>query len=411
MAFKRFSFTKNWTHAEDFPTVESDESRVRADMQALHDEAKEGLNYLQQELENSSAASNLGAIDHEGKKSTIQKVLAHILQYLSNMFGGITKIEKTLTVDDTAIPTSKAVNDAIQTAGNLPVGGSVGQVLAKSSVANYETRWQDSVRNGLNLIAKFTQPGAYEWVCPEAGKYFVMIMGGGGGGAVAFYTDPSVQVGGASGYVRYLVFDSAAGARSALVVGAGGKGATRTHISGSPVNTTKDTDGGASSFDGHYANGGGCGSRITFNGDLFGSQNPSRYGYSAHGGNFSYHDSYPSGGEVEFSDAVALLLPDETGLPITCYCAGACSSQKGVHLPNGEKIPDGASPSCTIDSYGDVEFNFSMAPSSDCGAGGSAVSVNKNGAHASNYDAFGEVKGGDGADGGVFIYKLTGGNV
>lgn len=39
-----FSFKKRWTNPEDFPTYEADETRVRADMQALFDELAAFLN-------------------------------------------------------------------------------------------------------------------------------------------------------------------------------------------------------------------------------------------------------------------------------------------------------------------------------------------------------------------------------
>lgn len=39
-----FSFHKRWTNPEDFPTYETDETRVRADMQALFDELAAFLN-------------------------------------------------------------------------------------------------------------------------------------------------------------------------------------------------------------------------------------------------------------------------------------------------------------------------------------------------------------------------------
>lgn len=63
MGFKRFAFTRDWRNAKDFAAVVNDENQVRADMQALHDEAKEGLNALMAELETSGAAGLIGAVD------------------------------------------------------------------------------------------------------------------------------------------------------------------------------------------------------------------------------------------------------------------------------------------------------------------------------------------------------------
>ena len=44
MALSKISFSKNWTNPDDFPTYEGTESKVREDMQLLHDETKEFIN-------------------------------------------------------------------------------------------------------------------------------------------------------------------------------------------------------------------------------------------------------------------------------------------------------------------------------------------------------------------------------
>lgn len=44
MALTRLSFSKSWTDPADFPTVETDETVIRQDMQQLHDETKNYLN-------------------------------------------------------------------------------------------------------------------------------------------------------------------------------------------------------------------------------------------------------------------------------------------------------------------------------------------------------------------------------
>lgn len=85
MAFTRFGFKKNWNNANDFATVVNDEARVRADMQALHDESKEGLNKLMGELEAPAAASSIGAKDYEGKDSTTQGALDKLAEELKNV--------------------------------------------------------------------------------------------------------------------------------------------------------------------------------------------------------------------------------------------------------------------------------------------------------------------------------------
>jgi len=51
MAFDRLTFSKNWKSASDFPTLETDETKVREDMQLLHDETMRALNALMDALE------------------------------------------------------------------------------------------------------------------------------------------------------------------------------------------------------------------------------------------------------------------------------------------------------------------------------------------------------------------------
>lgn len=46
MPVPQFDFTKKWTNPADFPAYESDEVKVRADMQALHDETRDFLNHV-----------------------------------------------------------------------------------------------------------------------------------------------------------------------------------------------------------------------------------------------------------------------------------------------------------------------------------------------------------------------------
>lgn len=43
-AFPRLGFTKNWENPADYPTIETDEAKVRQDMQSLHDETKNYIN-------------------------------------------------------------------------------------------------------------------------------------------------------------------------------------------------------------------------------------------------------------------------------------------------------------------------------------------------------------------------------
>lgn len=203
MAFKRFGFTKLWTDPAAFPTVETDEVQVRADMQVLHDESKNGLNGLMAEMEAKTASASLGAKAPDGSTaSNVQKelddlnaakhthsnkalldtytqteanlksavtnkhthsnktildavtasfttALATAYNRLVTLFSGITSVATTLGTDNTSIPTSKAVSDALTASGSLPTGGSTNQVLSKTSAGNYATAWKTITPAGI----------------------------------------------------------------------------------------------------------------------------------------------------------------------------------------------------------------------------------------------------------------------
>lgn len=75
MAFTKLSYKKDWNRAEDFPTYQTDETQVRADLQYHPDAVKEYINNtLLYSLEAKDAAAELGAAA-DGTKTTIQSVL------------------------------------------------------------------------------------------------------------------------------------------------------------------------------------------------------------------------------------------------------------------------------------------------------------------------------------------------
>lgn len=46
MDIEQLNFTKDWTKPEDFPTLETDETKVRSDMQLLFNEIRQYLNVV-----------------------------------------------------------------------------------------------------------------------------------------------------------------------------------------------------------------------------------------------------------------------------------------------------------------------------------------------------------------------------
>ena len=79
MAFEPLEFTKNWENTEDFPTYEPDERQVRADLQWLHNETREGLNRLVAALNDPGAAAQLPFLPREGLTAeTVQDAILEV---------------------------------------------------------------------------------------------------------------------------------------------------------------------------------------------------------------------------------------------------------------------------------------------------------------------------------------------
>jgi len=85
MAFTRFKFKRDWRNSSDFPTVRHEETEVRQDMQALHDEAKDGLNYLMGELESADAAGLIGARGPDNAKTDLQSELVRLAKRIAEV--------------------------------------------------------------------------------------------------------------------------------------------------------------------------------------------------------------------------------------------------------------------------------------------------------------------------------------
>lgn len=241
-------------------------------------------------------------------------------------------------------------------------------------------------KNLMQFVQKYITAGAYTWTCPEDGTYVVVIIGGGGAGAVNISTSGNgvAASGGGSGYVEYALQQITANTQVAVVVGAGGN----------------DAAGGSSSFNGVTANGGEAGKS-------------GRSASSAAGGQQSGGGDLVDGSTLCFGGVpIGLGFPrsvsprdfvDEKGLPISMMCAGGSagyyqSQSKTVTLPNGKTASPG------IGSHDPTTGdNFTTPTPTDCGAGSGGIAVYK---PSSSITVTGTA--GNGADGGVFIYKLGG---
>lgn len=68
MSLNRLNFTKDWNDPSDFPTVEMNEEKVRADQQLLHDETKNFINALITSLENLGVETTVQRSNNSGLK-------------------------------------------------------------------------------------------------------------------------------------------------------------------------------------------------------------------------------------------------------------------------------------------------------------------------------------------------------
>ena len=75
MAFEPLIYSKTWENSEDFPAYEPNEEQVRADLQLLHDEAKEAINRLVGALNDPSAAAQLPCAAQGMEATTVQEAI------------------------------------------------------------------------------------------------------------------------------------------------------------------------------------------------------------------------------------------------------------------------------------------------------------------------------------------------
>ncbi len=89
MAFSSFEFTKSWENAQDFPTYEESEAQVRADLQFLHNELRDGLNRLIEQLNDPAGAGSLPIAPVEGlTATTVQEAIAQAVEQIQNAAAG-----------------------------------------------------------------------------------------------------------------------------------------------------------------------------------------------------------------------------------------------------------------------------------------------------------------------------------
>lgn len=85
MALTKLNYTKNWESAEDFPTYEGDEAKVRSDMQLLFDEMKTAFNNLIDELK---AAEIPFSATAEIEAATVQAAIENVQDQIAGIVVG-----------------------------------------------------------------------------------------------------------------------------------------------------------------------------------------------------------------------------------------------------------------------------------------------------------------------------------
>lgn len=176
--YKKAAFSKTWVSAEDFPTVELSEERVRADMQALHDEMKEYVNavLIKDVSESFDAVADVmvGKVDSVNGKTGAVTLTAADVGAVPVGEGGIIGVSSvngrsgnvTLTSEDVGL--GNLDNERQYSASNPPpypvasVNGKVGAVnLTANDIGARPSDWTPSKSNiGLGLVENERQYSA-----------------------------------------------------------------------------------------------------------------------------------------------------------------------------------------------------------------------------------------------------------
>ncbi len=89
MPLRRLNFTKDWRNPSDFASFEDNEELVRADMQLLHDEAKDALNETVDTLSSPTGAASVGATAPQGLSgANVQELINSLASALATVGEG-----------------------------------------------------------------------------------------------------------------------------------------------------------------------------------------------------------------------------------------------------------------------------------------------------------------------------------
>lgn len=143
MALSKLNFTKNWTNPNDFPTYETRETQVRADIQLLYDEIREAFNGLIDALK----AAEVPFIPTDAVPANdVQAAIENVQQQIASAVAGeipnrsvageklVLGAVGTDELDDAAVTGEKIADGAVETVA-LADGAVTTDKLSDSSVS------------------------------------------------------------------------------------------------------------------------------------------------------------------------------------------------------------------------------------------------------------------------------------
>lgn len=143
MAFTQMTFDKVWTNPIDFPTHETQETKVREDMQYLFDSIKNQFNNF---LSNELTAENLFFAQTEDiQYSNVQDAIVYVFSQIQEAYSGsvpdgsvvTAKLHDgavtTVKIDDSAVTTVKIADEAV-TGSKIAPGSISGTSFADGSI-------------------------------------------------------------------------------------------------------------------------------------------------------------------------------------------------------------------------------------------------------------------------------------
>jgi len=150
MALQKMNFTKVWTNPADFPTYESQETKVRSDMQLLFDELRDAHNALIDALKASEIPfTETAAIAETNVQAAIENVQRQIAEAISG------------SIPDDSLTGEKMVEGAIDTR-ELADDSVTGDKIADDSVDHPQLKdnavWGSNIKDGEVTDAKLA-PG------------------------------------------------------------------------------------------------------------------------------------------------------------------------------------------------------------------------------------------------------------